>query len=195
MNDLKYFDFMDGLILIVDPFTLYEVQRQYAEQLSTQATFQSGAYYLQDTVDRIRSGFGRYRYKDYDYENVDGKREHHYLNNGEKHFCKCAVVITKTDMFDLDSQIGDVALRERLRQQPDLSADEALHQICYDKLCGWGLRNELMVLDKLFSEVRCFSVSALGRLPKPGERFIPEPHRVELPLQWLLKQCASDFYK
>jgi len=192
MGDLKYLDFMDGLILIVDPFTLHEVMvnQKYAERLAGQTAFQRGEYSLEDTVARIRNGFGKFRYKDYDYENLDGKKEHLYLATNEVHFCRCLIVITKTDMFDLDSQVGDAALAARLRQDPNLAPEEALHQICFDKLCEWGLENELKILNELFREVRCFSVSALGHLPEPGKRF--EPHRVELPLEWLLKQRNYD---
>ena len=191
MGDLKYLDFMDGLMLIVDPFTFHEVRRKYADQLANQPVFQAGEYPLEDTVARIRNGFGKYRYKDYDYENLNGKRTHPYLGTSDRevHFCRCAVVITKTDMFDLDSQIGSAAVQERLRKHPNLSADEALNQICGEKLREWGLGNELKILDELFREVRYFSVSALGHLPEPSKQF--EPHRVELPLQWLLKQCKQ----
>ncbi|MCL2622281.1 MAG: hypothetical protein FWD31_01340 [Planctomycetaceae bacterium] len=194
LDHLKYFDVMDALIILVDPFTLLDVRREYAEQLEPwkRSDFQTGQVGdFEDIVSRIKNGLvEKYRYKDYDYGHHDDMPTHPYLKRGEKHFARCAVVIAKADAFDLDAHIGEEAVLRKQRSRGDLSAADALDLVCREYLVKRGCGNELLILEDLFQAVRCFSVSAFGSMPgqpKDGAKGY-QAKRVLSPLLWCLRQ-------
>jgi len=169
LSHFKYYDFMDGVIFVIDPFSLPVLQRKYSQSELNKCGLVASDKQTGDTCEKFIRGL---------YE--------HNLSRNEYHYAPCAVVITKADAFDLDSLIGETAARKKMAADPHLSFDEALDEICSLQLEGWGMGRILKLLENHFSEVRCFSVSAFGHRPQSGVPFTPK--RIELPILWLLKK-------
>ena len=180
LTPFGYYDFMDGVIFVIDPFSLPAFRRTL-QQEHPQAPLESllkshgiGASDKQtdDTCEKFIRGL-------YD----------HNLARNEYHYASCAVVITKADAFGLDSLIGKAAAQKRMADNPRLSFTDALDEACSSQLEEWGVGRVLTLLGNHFKEVRYFSVSAFGHNSQPGVPFTPQ--RIELPILWLLSKHKS----
>lgn len=174
----EYYDFMDGVIFVIDPFSTPVIRQKYSQSLSNFGTSDKPT---DDTCEKF----------------IRGLYEHNLARN-EYHFASCAVVITKADAkddkynLDLDSLIGEVAAKTKMRTEPDLSFEDALHEVCAMQLQNWGMGRVLDLLEGHFKEVRCFSVSAFGHSPQTDIPFASR--RVELPILWLLKKQRQTIF-
>ncbi|MDR2438887.1 MAG: hypothetical protein LBE12_05915 [Planctomycetaceae bacterium] len=176
MSNLVFFDIMDELIILVDPFRIPEVRQQYTDFLTEHSGFRDniGVGDFGDNVARIRNGMYKYRYKDYEY---NSQTDHAYLGKKERHYTYCAVVITKADAL-----INDTVIQSLLNGNIN---PENMDAVCREKLEEWGLGNDLEKLEDIVQEVRCFCVSSFGHMPN-GKSFTPKC--VELPLLWFLNK-------
>lgn len=171
----KYYDFMDGVVFMIDPFSIPCLRKKYPPSLLNSHGFQASDKRIADSCDKFIRGL---------YE--------HDLARDEYHYASCAVVITKADAFDLDSLIGEEAARKKMAANPDLSFEEALDEVCSTQLKKWELGHVLELLEDHFKEVRCFSVSAYGHSPQNGVPFTPK--RIELPVLWLLNKTGTKIF-
>ena len=172
LQGFRYYDFMDGAVFLIDPFSIPLLRKKYDQQLQIfekESSFQ---------VFSNRTG-------DYSEKFIRGLYAHD-LAKDEYHYASCAVVITKADAFDLDSIIGDQAAKRRIADNPRIIYEDALHDICFEQLHEWGIGHVLKQLQLHFKELRCFSVSAFGHMPKSGVPFAPQ--RIEMPVLWLMQQ-------
>ncbi|MCL2348398.1 MAG: hypothetical protein FWC50_09070 [Planctomycetaceae bacterium] len=165
----EYYDFMDGAVFVIDPFSIPEVQKKYPHSLLDEYGIQASDKRASDSCEKFIRGLYA-----------------HNLAIDEYHYASCAVVITKADAFDLDSRVGKAAAQKRMAADPGLGFEDALDEACSMQLKAWGLGHVLELLESHFKEVRCFSVSAFGHSPKPGVSFAPQ--RIELPILWLLNK-------
>ncbi|GHT21156.1 hypothetical protein FACS189419_01590 [Planctomycetales bacterium] len=189
MSELLFFDLMDETIILVDPFTIPEIRSRYEQELRSRTGFDVGDGDFDQNVSRIKNGLVKYEYRNYEYEYRDSdKVTHPYMELGQKLSARCAVVITKTDAFELDALAGEQAIQNALLENPHWNYEKAMHEVCLRQLENWGLGNSLRNLQEIFREVRCFSVSSFGHMPESGQFFVPQ--RVELPLNWLLAEAA-----
>ena len=72
----------------------------------------------------------------------------------------------------------------------DRPADER-NRACRQALIQLGEGASVKVLEQRFAHVRYFGCSALGRIPKPGDRQPFEPRGVAEPLFWLLRLTGA----
>ena len=172
LNSFNYYDYMDGAIFLIDPFSIPMLRKKYEHALRVSERESN----FQVFSDRI---------VDYSEKFIRGLYSHDLAPN-EYHYASCAVVLTKADAFDLDEYIGDKAARRRIADDPRITFEDALHETCLEQLHQWGMGHVLKQLQLHFREVRCFSVSAFGHMPKPGVPFAP--HRIEMPVLWLMQQ-------
>jgi len=170
-----YYDFMDGAIFVIDPFSLPALRRKYSQSQLNDYGLVASDKQTDDTCEKFIRGM---------YE--------HGLDRDKYHYASCAVVITKADAFDLDSLIGKAAAQKNMADDPDLSFEDALDEVCSTKLEEWGMGRVLELLDSHFKEVRCFSVSAFGHKAQPGVPYAPQ--RVELPILWLLRKQRNNVF-
>jgi hypothetical protein len=172
LQDFHYYDYMDGVIFLIDPFSIPVLRAKYADALRVAEIESHFQVFAERTVDYSEK-FIRAMYL-------------HHLAPDEYHYASCAVVITKADAFDMDSFIGNQAVRRRITEDPRISYEDALSDVCFEQLHHWGMGHVLKQLQWHFKEVRCFSVSAFGHMPKPGIPFTPK--RIEMPILWLMQQ-------
>jgi hypothetical protein len=169
LSQFRYYDFMDGCLFLIDPFATPGLRDRYD---TVSAGIAASDKSIEDSCEKF----------------IRGLYDHHLARN-EYHYAYCAVVITKADAFDLDSFIGDKAVREAMSEDPSLTNEDyedVLSEICEQKLEAWGMGHVLQLLNEHFREVRCFSVSAFGHPPQKGIPF--KPRRVELPILWILNK-------
>lgn len=173
LMNFTYYDFMDGILFLIDPFSIPSVRRRYGPLL--EGTNQEGFQFSESDIDDYCSRF------------LISLRKFHDLKMDEYHYAACAVVLTKADMFDLDDQIGQRAARSLRKTSPNMTEDDAMHFACTRFLERAGVGPILGKLNANFSEVRCFSVSAFGHAPETNSAYAPV--RIERPFLWLLRQA------
>jgi hypothetical protein len=167
-----YYKFVHGLILVIDPFSIDLVARQFEKDIDQlkDAIRPSGldamdAYERMITV--LEASVG--------------------LKRGVKFKHPLAVVISKTDALGLENQIGRPAARELMLQDPSVRLEvDAINQLVEQFLIENGLGNFVRDVKLQFENVGFFSCSALGRLPDPNNRKPYEPVGVLDPFLWLL---------
>ncbi len=170
-----YYRYVNGLILIVDPFAIPGVYTEYAPRL--QAEGETLAVNPQEPLSGI-------------YERMIETLEIHYaLRRGVRFPHPIAVVLTKADAFDLDERIGAAAARRLLAESTVIRSEaEAIDGLVEHFLLSYGEGNFVRNLRAQFSAVRFFSCSSTGRLIRPGDYSNLQPVRVLEPLLWLMAQ-------
>ena len=193
-----YYDFMSGLIFIIDPFSLPVLKKHYQQSLRKKGeNFE--AFDVSDVdptscVERLIHRFegqeksagsvegikveGFKRHRPPTHETLAGVEEKNLQNRADTRFhdvvlkplkeLPCAIVITKADGYDLDRFIGEKGVRAFREKHPQYDDEEAMDIVCRYWLRKWGGQNILGVLGNKFGQTRCFAVSALGKTDKCG---------------------------
>jgi len=150
----KYFEYVDGVLFLIDPFSIGQVRTDYAKRIVEVADDLRPSNELpQDVYDRMIT-----TWRDFS-KSKRGIRKTPF-----------AVVITKTDAFDLSTSIG--------------SESSSIRQW----LMRSGEGNLVRSIEKDFDTVHYFASSALGHLPTEQNAFAPRG--VLAPAQWLLNHRA-----
>lgn len=170
-----YYRFVNGVIMIVDPFAIEQVYHQYKPRIDTEG--QTLAVNAREPLSGI-------------YERMIEALEIHYNLKRDTRFPHpIAVVLTKADAFDLDQRIGAAAAHHAMQKNPQIqSEEEAIDLLVEQFLTAYGESNFVRNLRLQFSAVRFFSVSSTGRIVNPADYASLEPVRVLDPLLWLLAQ-------
>jgi hypothetical protein len=175
-----YYSHVQGLIFLIDPcaIPLYRRSRQ-------------------QEIEQLRLFIGL---SDLDVEQILNRvirliEDQRGVRTIRSHSIPVAVVVTKTDVFGLEDEIGLPAALQWLIIHGDDSVEEAMHVVVRDFLVRYGLGNMLDQLERTFSTVRYFSCSALGHVPHQTNyrKFVPV--RVLEPLVWLLAQNGIERVK
>ncbi|NPV66204.1 MAG: hypothetical protein HPY64_03565 [Anaerolineae bacterium] len=170
-----YYRYVNGLILIVDPFAVPAVYAEYAPRLRAEG--ETLAVNPQEPLSGI-------------YERMIETLEVHYsLRRGVRFPHPIAVVLTKADAFDLDERIGGAAARRLLAESALVHSEtDAINGLVEHFLLSYGEGNFVRNLRAQFNAVRFFSCSSTGRIIRPGDYSSLQPARVLEPLLWLMAQ-------
>ncbi len=171
-----YYRFMSGVVVVVDPLALPGLQARYGKRLermkdSTHVSDEN----QNDCVDRLL--------------NLLRNGEPQTLTDCREENPPCALVVTKTDAFDLDKFLGEKAIRA-FQKRYGISRLEATDAVCRYWLKEWGGGNIVNTLDAQFRVCRCFSVSAFGKKATQSGSF--QPRRVDEPFEWLINVSGID---
>jgi len=154
------FQDMQGIILLVDPFSLPALA-DYAQLLDvqlqpSQAPFQRVVDVLIQTVNLM-------------------------LVQKPTDQCEVplAIVLSKVDALPVD----DFAYLKGLNRD---TVDDAFHAHCRQALDKLGARYSLHALERKFSRVQYFACTGLGRMPNPRDTRPFRPVGVTAPFLWLL---------
>ncbi len=112
-----------------------------------------------------------------------------FFNIAEDESCSLpiAIILTKVDALDLEYKTGKPAAQRLMAKNPLLHSEEdAINLLVRSFLCSYGLEDLVDAIESKFTNLKYFSCSALGRLPKPGDNSSFTPFRVIEPLLWLL---------
>ncbi len=171
-----YYNFMAGLIFIVDPFALPKLRRAYSKQIQSSEELNASEADPEECLQRLLNRLS-----------TTGREDDFFLR--DKKQIPCAVILTKADALDMERYIGDEAIKNFLAKRKGYRYDEAMDQVCRYWIQKWGGYNILAELDDQFGRVRCFSVSSLGKR-REGQEGAFEPERVDLPFKWLFETAC-----
>lgn len=175
LGRFRYYDYMQGVLLLIDPFSIPYLNRLLADGLKEQEqTFQV-------CREEIENYYGRF---------INGLKGISQIKEHEIHNAACAVVLTKSDAFGLESRLGEIPRQNLMKKMPGLSREDAMDHLCREHLKYWGMGHLLELIDEQFRVSRCFSVSAFGHQPAPAMPFTPV--RVLEPFLWLLNEASPD---
>ncbi len=144
----SYFQYLNGILFIVDPFSIEQVHKYYENELATTKNE------IAPSNEGLESVF----------ENVMTVLEDRFsLRRGRKHSHPVAVVVTKTDAFDLEQRIGDPAAANLMMRDPTITnMNSALSKVVEEFLIDNGASNFVRNLRAQFENVRFFSCSSVG---------------------------------
>lgn len=174
-EERKTIHFVDGLIILIDPFMFPCVRNRYRNQYKGPDSFTVCGDPIDDYFSLIQNQLS---------------------NTGlswETSITKlpCAIIFTKTDSFDLDRFIGNAAIKSMMVRYPNIDYEQAEDAVCRFYLKKWGGASFLSKIESVFGCSRCFSVSSFGHIPSVSRLpFVPQ--RVLPPLEWLLSQIQTD---
>ncbi len=174
-----YFEYLSGLIMIIDPFSIPSVRRQYENELSKKwKEVKPSQLDIQDSLDRV----------------IITLEESFNLSKTGKFKKPIAVVINKIDAFGLEKTIGEKAVDKAMSANKMATDRETVrNELIKRKLIEWGEEAIVQQLEARFKKVNFFSCSALGRIPDSTNRgFVPI--RVFDSMQWILESVSrKDF--
>lgn len=181
----KYYNFMAGVIFIVDPFALPGLAAHFYERPDWLLGVSPCSEDQNDCLSRFLL-----RISDDAIDITEEQGETPFALCSKKEL-PCAVVVTKADALGLDALIGEEGVRRFREKYPQYGYEDALDQVCRWWLQRWGGANILNRLNHEFGKCRCFSVSAFGaRTAFDVGAFRPE--RIDLPMKWLLKEAGVE---
>lgn len=169
-----YFDFVHGLIFIIDPFSIDQFVRQHENEIEPiRKALSPSTLSVMDAYERmvvvLEASFG--------------------VRKGEKFKAPLAVVVTKTDALDLDGKIGLRAAQEMMKADPSIRLEiDAMDSLVETFLTEKGLGNFIRDVRLHFENPSFFACSSLGRLPDSSDNNPFTPVGVLHPFLWLLDQ-------
>lgn len=168
-----YFRYVQGVIFIVDPFSIDQVRAEYSRQLAAAPRdLAPSAENLESIYERMLRVM----------ETSQG------LHPGKRFSQPVAVVVTKADAFDLEQHIGLPAARALMQRDPRLRLEEdAINVLVEQYLVRKGAYNFVSSLHGQFSAVKFFSCSTRG--------YDPDAHasttRTLQPLLWIMGEAGA----
>ena len=174
----RYQEYLSGLIFLIDPFAFPAVQERYEESLpGVRDALKPSALPVEDAFSRI----------------LISMEEHFGLEQTGRIKQPVAVVINKTDAFDLEQVICEAAVQERIKASPEpVTAESMRGQIVREQLLRWDQAHLVQQLEARCARVRYFTCSSLGRMPD-GTTQPFEACGVLEPLLWILSRADSAF--
>ena len=178
LSEHRYHEYLNGLVLIVDPFSIPAVRRNYEYELSkTWSSLNPSQQRVQEVLGRViltmEGSFG--------------------LSKTSKIGKPLAVVISKVDAFDLEELLGESAVDKAIAETKGAERTDVRNTLIRRQLNIWGEEALLQQLDTRFKSVRFFTCSALGRIPDSSGRDLVS-HHVFDPILWICKSVGtSDF--
>lgn len=167
MRSQEYFDYVDGIVFLIDPFSVPSVQNKFQKELSAASSqirpsvmTPQDAYSNLLQILQLKKGVGSRSAK------------------------PLSVVVTKTDAFGIANEIQRLAANQPPSDKRDKRTAESSAVRSWLEKCGEG--NLLRGIERDFKNVSYFYCSPLGRLPDTSATpFVPEG--VLKPLGWLLR--------
>jgi len=173
----RYQAYLSGLVFLIDPFTIPAVCEDYPELESVRDALKPSRLPIEDALGRI----------------LISMEEHFGLEKGARLKVPVAVVINKIDAFDLESKIGEPAVRQRVQSSPTpVETDDARNDLLREQLRRWGQGEVVQQLETRCARVRYFTCSALGHMPD-GSAQAFEARGVLEPLLWILGEADPVF--
>lgn len=148
LSQHKFYDYFHGLILIIDPFSIPEIQRKYKNQLSTNPDIRPSNYPLEDVYDA----------------SIINLEKNYGFKVTKKITKPVAILFSKSDAFDLQSIIGKVAVDKLLASDNTIKTkQEAMNKLCKDFLSSNGMDALLRKMEWKFPNSSFFAISSGGK--------------------------------
>lgn len=170
----KQYEYCQGMVLMIDPFAIPTIRHRCEEQLSSEDIAGIGKADITGIVDSF----------------LNKLREVTGLSNQKMSSVPLAVVIGKIDSAGLKEEIGEVAIKRKMAEQPDNFTDYYNTQdyLCRQFLKENGMESFINNVDLKFKDNRYFSCTAIGHTRDKGQY---NPEGVLPPMQWLFSKTDS----
>lgn len=160
----EYYSYTHGVVFLLDPFSLPQVQVDYAASLKgTAERVKPCAEMAQDVYDRMIGTLRSFSGSDRAFKSIP-----------------FAVVVTKADAFGIARNIESTAVSD-----PNTRAEELESNAVRQWLINNGESNLVRCIENDFRKLRYFHCSSLGRLPDSSSSPF-DPQGVLDPLGWVL---------
>lgn len=178
-EEQKYYEYIDGILFVVDPFAIpayLAKHRAQVEQLRTS---------IRPSDMDVEEAFSRLL------EALESLKKQIGLKTGVGNGQPLAIVISKVDALDLESEIGAAPARALMAKDPTIATEEdAISLLTRQFLIANELGSFVRSAEVQFGDVKYFSCSALGHMPeRSGIQFTPI--RVVDPLVWLMGRARA----
>ncbi|MGI6362265.1 MAG: hypothetical protein ACOX21_00475 [Bacillota bacterium] len=175
----KQYDYSHGIIFLVDPLAIPKVRRQYqhCSDFSKHSATESD---LNDAFESFLHNFQR----------ISG------LSTKRLSSIPCAIVINKTDAYDLENKIGFKAAAAAYFNPPKGKKFKKFEDAMSHVARKWLLENEMSnfvkQVEMSFKHKKYFTCSSLGHV-NYGKAFTPI--RVFLPVKWIVGHFDKALYR
>lgn len=166
-----FYSYLHGFLFLVDPFSIAELADGYGKALD-RAQVKPSDMNLEDAYDAM----------------IINLEKNHGIKRIQKVNKPCAIVINKVDALDLETKVGEAAIKAYAQTHAMNDLNAARDALCHNFLSELGLGNFLRKLGAKFKKTRFFTCSALGQTS--GGAFAP--YRVEDPMLWLMEDADRD---
>ncbi len=165
MRNQEYFDYVNGIIFLIDPFSLPQVEHRLQKELTAKHLIRPSVLAPQDAYSNLLQILQQQR------------------GVGTRSKKRLAVVLTKTDALNISDEIQQIAASQPpLKKDDTQTAESNAIRIWLEKN---GEGNLLRGIERDFKTVSYFYCSPLGRVPDSSTTpFVP--NGVLKPLGWLL---------
>lgn len=170
----KQYEYCQGIVLMIDPFSIPAVRYRCEAQLSPEDIAGIGKADINGIVDSF----------------LNKLREVTGLSDKKMSSVPLAVVIGKIDSSNLAAEIGDSAVRAKMAAEPEKFTDyyDTQDYLCRRFLRENGMESFLNNIDLKFKDNRFFSCTAIGHTRDQGQY---NPQGVLPPMQWLFGKADS----
>lgn len=168
----KQYEYCQGIVLIVDPFSIQSIRYNYEELLNPEDIAGIG----KADINGIMNSF------------LNKLREVTGLSDSDMSTVPLAVVISKIDSAGLEQDIGKTAVKKLMKTDPDKFFDfyDTQDYLCRKFLKDNGMDNFLSNISIQFKNNRFFACSAIGHTRDKGQ-YMPEG--VLPPMEWLFRNA------
>lgn len=170
----KQYLYAHGIVLVLDPYAFPGTKERLGKDLTPKELTEISPADALSVLDAL----------------LNKLREETGLREQELCRIPLAVVLTKAD-GPIGQEIGSVAIRAAAKDNGGKWTPDDLHRLCRDYLLRNGMAGFVNLAEIRFSDVRYFSVSAMGHAP--GRKY--QPYRVNLVMQWLFQQIDYDCFR
>lgn len=170
----KQYDYCDGFVLILDPFSIPEVMSRFGSQLNS--TDLGGT--SEERIDSMMENFVL------TLENTTDLPRKKILST------PLAVVLNKVDEAALDLIIGDAAAAKAMSAHPAVFTDvyDTMDFLCREFLRKVDMGDVLAHIQQNFKNTRFFASSAIGHTLNEGRY---NPHNVVEVFDWIFSSSAD----
>lgn len=170
----KQYEYCQGMVLMIDPFAIPSVRHRWEEELTPEDIGGIGKANINDIVDSF----------------LNKLREVTGLSDQKMSSVPLAIVISKIDSPGLMDEIGDPAIKRKMKERPERYRNyyDTQDYLCRQFLQENGMESFINSVDLKFKDNRYFSCTAIGHTRDKGEY---SPQGVLPPMQWLFNKADS----
>ena len=176
MRRQEYYNYVNGIVFLIDPFSLPQVQTNLEKELSN-STVSSQIKPCQERPQDVYSKL------------LQTVQQEKGIGRGSINK-PIAVVVTKSDAFDISAQIQRLAANQPPPEKNVKHTPESLAVRTWLEKNGEG--NLVRGIERDFKNVSYFYCSPLGRLPDTSPAPF-SPKQVLQPFNWMLNGYGLDF--
>lgn len=170
----KQYDYCDGFVLVLDPFSIPEVMSRFGHQLNSTDLGGTSAEHIDSMMENFILTL----------ENTTKLSKNKILST------PLAVVLNKVDEAALDLIIGDAAVARARASYPSIFTNDfdTMDFLCREFLRKVDMEDVLAHIQQNFKNTRFFATSAIGHTLNLGRY---NPHNVVEVFDWIFSNSAD----